>query len=304
MPPMDDDNYTVQCYEETSTIDFEYLNHDATEKSEKFALHGERCSVCSANITNEEMLDYIVHGHKTKDNNTNVVCACDNHNEDYNMITAMIKKDNGYHSGSSESLRSENNPYILENDAFHTNTLISMSKPVQKESHLDNEIEVEIHVHSVHPQTVDFLLSSVIKSQYQSIYTQKTDSKQKSHSLDKATNSQHTLLAFEVPEEISKLPAIFKKDNFPYNNSNSCSATEEGKGGDDVSKVNYSNSSVITSLESSHNVQENLTGINNAVSMGLTKQTTLSTSSSNSFPYVDEDKLCYSRYHYSTSINE
>ena len=229
----DDDDYTVQYYEE-STIDNEYLNkHDKVKKwfensLRMSVLHEECCSVCSPNLTNEKMLDYIVHGHSARNKNRNSLstysAGCYTDSEDYNTTGMTKTKDTGYYSESNESLTSDNGPYMLESAAFRKTAPSKTPKSVQKESHFVNAIKGKTHVHSVSSQTtVYFPLSHAIKSQHQT-RTQtsiETDNKTpKSYSCDSATYNYYILSPVEVLEEETNenitSPTVFKEDNFAH----------------------------------------------------------------------------------------
>ena len=124
------------------------------------------------------MLDYIVHGHSARNNRNSVFTSYDSDSEDYNT-TAMTKvKNTGYYSDSTESLTSDNGPYMLESAAFRK---------------ADNAIKGKSHVHSVSSQTtVGFPLVCSIKNQHQShtqITMETNNSKQKSYSHDTAMSN-------------------------------------------------------------------------------------------------------------------
>ena len=238
-----DDNYTVQYYEEESTIDNEYLkSHDKVRKWSIKMPHEDSCSVCSPNLTNEKMLDYIVHGHSAKIKNRN--------------------------SASVSSQTTVNSP-----------------------------------------------LAHAIKSRHQSCTQKNIETDKKSYARDSITSYQYNLSPVEVLEEETNwnsiLPTVFEEDNF------SSTATElwsisnfhctqvgenyknkmlpslsEGKYLPHSTVINHS---AVTSLKSSHNIQESFTaGIYNPPSVESSKQTT---SSTNSFPYVDEDDFSHTTSH-------
>ena len=126
MPPvLIDDNFTIPYGPEASTIDYEYLkNNDKENKRMKNDLDmstvdEELSSICSPSITNEKMLDYVMHGSSMKQH------AMPMHDIGYCYSTedhsknVKTKNDNGYHSGSNESISHENGSYISESAAFH-----------------------------------------------------------------------------------------------------------------------------------------------------------------------------------------
>ena len=183
-------------------------------------LHEECCSVCSPNLTNEKMLDRIVHGRSARNNNTNSVSTYGPDSEDYNTTATTKIKDTGYYSDSIESLTSDNGPYMFESAAFRKTAPRKTSISVQKESHIDNAIKRNTHVHSVSSQsTVDFPLAHAIKNHTQN--TVETDNIQmKSYPYDSITNTHHIVSPVEILEEEtnqnSSLPAAFEEDNLHH----------------------------------------------------------------------------------------
>ena len=229
MPPMSiDDSYTYR--EEPSTIDYlgshDIVNQWMESNLELSTLDEELNSVCSPSITNEKMLDYILHESSTTEHDRKLVPMQDIRSYNSSENHSKSKNDNGYYSGSSESLTHENESYISEEAAFHNEKNKKASLSVQKETPLDVVIEEEeIIPYSRAPSqdnsTVVFPNSNgyvTLESQNQS-NDKHIISSSENYSIKLA--SQHTLSPCTTPvKETSKnddkSPALSKGDCFPY----------------------------------------------------------------------------------------
>lgn len=290
-------------YAAESTIDYEYLKtHDKMQiwlnNSEMTTLDDKHNSICSTGITNEEILDYLVHGHNVNTDNYNTstllthdIGYCTN-TEGYDANT-RIKNDTGYYSGSNESLTHGNRSYIPEDVAFHNTTQKTTSNSAQEESHVDCVIEEETLAQSPPLQTIAIPNGYVtLENQYQS-HTQNTIEIGQGDCFSDSTASPIDVLVKEINEN-RKSPAV---DSFPYTateisptspvsveekygNENS-PAVSEGEYLPYTTAIDQCDSSTVTKLTDVP--QSCSTEIDSAVSMELTKQGTPIT---DSFPYV------------------
>ena len=332
MVPLDD-NYTVRYGGETSTIDYEYLkSHDKMKKwlddyLDMPTVDEERSSIRSPSITDEKMLDYI-HGHSTKEHNTNPASIHDTgyytSTDNYNT-TATTKNDTGYYSDStSESVTHENGSYITEKAAFHKPTKKKTYISPQEESHLNNVIEEEGVVQYQPSQSIaaSSLPSYIaLETQHYSYTENVTKTEDDCNNLgdyiaDSTTSDRHALPPFEVAveenSEDTDSPMVFD-DYVPYTAaktqptsnfvSNSMLLEEKCRSGDTpaitegeylhhTTTVNECDSSSMTAtLEDEHYVQQN-----HAVSIKLVKKEPPST---DNLPYItlNEDSSSHAAPH-------
>ena len=273
MPPVDD-NYTVVYGGETSTVDNEYYR--VKKWLEMSTLEEECGSTCSTNLTDENMLNNIVHGHKTKHGNTNGVAVQD----------AVTTNDSGcFYSASIESLTRDSGPYFSESVVFHHNKMqTTVSVAVQDESYIDNQ---ETVAQSVPSQTI--VTSPVpsgyvtLESQHQS-HAQNTietnNNKHEAYVCDSTTSCQLNTGSPVEAEEINENGKLSTADEFPsviakIQNNKMSSAMSEGEYLPYNAAVNQHNSSaVMTPSEISHNVWQIFTTENETVSMKSVKSPT------------------------------
>ena len=223
MPPIDD-NYTVRCGGETSTIDYEYLkSHDKMKKwlddyLDMPTVDEELSSICSPSITDEKMLDY-VHGLSTKEHNANPVSVHDteysNSTNNYNISVISTKND---YSRSNEPVPHENGSYISEDAAFCNTAKKKAYISPQEEAHLNNVIEEEGHVHSKSSQIT---VASSVPNGYVTLEDQleKDQNKQGKYTLHSSTSGQHSPPIDVSAEEENKnnsISGVFEADKFPY----------------------------------------------------------------------------------------
>ena len=232
MPPIPiDDNFTIPYGPEASTIDYEYLkNNDKVNKwinnyLDISTVDEELSSVCSPSITNEKMLDYVMHGSSMKQH------AMPMHDIGYCYSTedhsknVKTKNDNGYHSGSNESISHENGSYISESAAFHNDGTKETLFSIQEEIPYFNSaamIEDEELVRSASSEMINS--HTTIESHYQKHVqdTIKTGStKQESYG---TRSDQHSSSSFQSSaEEINqdeksavKSPVVSEGGYVPY----------------------------------------------------------------------------------------
>ena len=222
MPPIDD-NYTVRYGGETSTIDNEYLeSHDKVKKwldgyLDMTTVDEEQSSIRSPSTTDEKMLDY-VHGHSTKEHNTNPVSVHDTeYSNGTNNYNISISTKNDY-SGSFETVPHENGLYISEDAAFYKATKKKVYISPQEESHFNNVIEEEGLVQSKSSQIT---VASLVPSGYVTLEDQfeKDWNKQGKYTLHSSTSNQHSPpIDVSTEEEIenNSISRVFDTDKFPY----------------------------------------------------------------------------------------
>lgn len=195
MPPTDDD-YTVLYEAETSTVDNEYLkNHNRMNKQLQIfsTLDEELSSVCSTNITNGKMLDYIVHGYIAKDDNTSEVSILyighSTNSENYNTNTSDSDGNHSY--SSSENLKHENEAYMSESAAF-CNTTPSITSA--SESRVSSIANNETLSQSTLSETTVNLPDSMTSECQQEDHNQSIDENniKQNNSSNSTTFSQHT----------------------------------------------------------------------------------------------------------------
>ena len=220
MPPIDD-NYTVRYGGETSTIDYEYLkSHDKMKKwlddyLDMPTVDEERSTIRSPSITDEKMLDY-VHGHSTKEPNTNPVSVHDTeYSNSMDIYNIGISTKNDY-SGSNETVPHENGLYISEDAAFYNAAKKKVYITPQEESHLNNVIEEEGLVQSKSSQITS------VPSGYVTLEDQlETDwnKQQGKYTLDSSTSGQHSPRIDVSAEEENKnnsISRVSEGDKFSY----------------------------------------------------------------------------------------
>ena len=153
MPPVSiDDNYTIQ-YRDPSNIDYLGSHDVVNEWMEKYletsTLNEELSSVCSPSITNEKMLECILHDSSTKELDRKLVPIQDIGYYYTSEDHSKSKNDDGYYSGNSKGSILENESYISEKAAFHNEENKKTSMSTQKEVfHLDFVIEEEETIQS------------------------------------------------------------------------------------------------------------------------------------------------------------
>jgi len=187
-------------------------------------LDEKRSSICSASITDEKMLDYLVHGHNTSTDDHNKTtddteyCAS---TEGYNTNTAT-KNDTGYYSCSNESLTHENGSYIPESVAFHNASKKTASSSVEEDSHVDYVINDDILAQSLPIQTVTSPVPCgyvTLENQYQSHTIEIKNKSQRDYIPDSTSNQYITspvdVLVKETNENRKSL-AVFEDDSISY----------------------------------------------------------------------------------------
>ena len=209
------DQYSVHGGE-TSTIEYGYLRNHEKVKRWMNTLDEEHRSISSLSISNEQMLDYVTHGHSTKEHNAVYIhdSVFSDSTENYNASTTT-KSDIGYYSSSSDR-------YISEDAAFcNKGSKATSSVLDQEKSHLDNVIEEEGHVQSASSQIT---LSSPILNGYTTIeqiniqhsikagdYKQEDDIPNTSEQYA----SSPFQISLEETNENSKSPVVSAEDYFP-----------------------------------------------------------------------------------------
>ena len=282
-------------------------------------LDEEQSSICSPSVTNEKMLDYIIHGHSTKEHsNANGesihYTRYRSNSENYSVTSAMSKNDTECYSDSSESLTHKNGSYVSEKAAFCNKENKVMPASVQEEKlHLENVIGEEVQSASS-----QIILPSPIPNGYITLDSQH-------QSTDKRATSPFQIEAEEMNEN-GKLPMLSEGEYFPdttaeirptsdpstspivmeekYGNRKSPTISE-GEYLPYTSAINqYDPASVTKLLENNYHMQQNCnTGMYNAVSMESLKEGTLIT---DNFLYVTltEDDICHTAPHTHTCIDK
>lgn len=185
----------------------------------------EECSsVISANITNEKMLDYIVYGHNTKDNDTGVASTQDTRycttTDDYNTTTTTVCQND---SGSNESLMHDNDSYIPETAAFCNDLENTKSCVVQKEPYIDYTV-----THLVPMQTIN---ASLVSNGYITLdeghIQNAINTEHETNLLDNTTPNQlQTSSPVEAPIEVTSKSWPVLEDDFPYTTAEIYSALD------------------------------------------------------------------------------
>ena len=283
----------------TSESTIEHLKtHDKVESwingnnLEVSLLNKECNSICSMSITDDKMLDYVVHGHNT--NNKNRVSLHDTGYSDNYNTDVMTKNDIGYYSDSNESTMHEKGPYITENATFH-NIAQKASVPVQEHSphaHVDKAMKEETLAQSPPLQTT---VTSPVPSGYITLENQfqshaqniiEVENKNQGDCFHDATTSNQYAAspANILVKETNETPSVLEEDSFPYTTAEiqptslPSPVSVEGKNG------NGNSPAVSKLIENNHVASQSCsTEINSAVSMEITKQGTPIT---DSFPYV------------------
>ena len=250
------------------------MNHRHTEMS---MLDEEQSSShSSTTVTNEKMLDYILHT-KEHSNTANAVSIHDTQHCEKNRDNTI--NDTGC---SSESLTWENGSYISEKAVFD-NKIMSVSAQ-EKKPRLENMVEEEKRVQSASSQIIS---SPPNLSSYITLDSQ----------LEQCASSPFQIAA----EETNRSPVISEGDYFPdtiaeirstSDSSTSPNAIEETYGNENspaisegeylpyTSAINQCNSISVTKL-----CQQNCTtGMYNTVPVDSLKQETLN---NHDFPYVE-----------------